>query len=350
MNEDKKENLFKRLIARFHNTKIAQKLTSLAITSSLVLSLAACDSTNMPDDTNTKDPNNSISDVQNGNNVNNNTNNNQNNSNSDVDVSGYSEILQHLLTDPYYTNLVRTANREIYFKNAFASIPYSFLEDEGHDIQAIKNDELDCIYSSYVLDNEPNNLYMMFGVETKGSVPYYTQYILRYTLSDEEMEDYQMLHNGRYIQAALLNQAISDLKTPTIISESKITVEAYTNLLKSINKFSLTKTLLNGNGCGEFILTNVDESYGRFVLQLLCKIPTGSMTHTSKTIAYATLSQGVERITINSNGAFSAPSKYGDYFFKESLNTGNSENVTVYAANALYYQNVSTFVAKNDQD
>lgn len=347
MNENK-ETLFKRLIARFHSTKIAQKLTSLVVASSLVVSLGAC--TNEIQDNIQNNNNNDITNNEVENEQNNNENNSNNNVNEDIDVSGYSEILQHVLTDPYYTFLLSQTGDDdptiSYGTNHFAPLPYSFLEDEGFDIESIKTGKLSYTSSAYVLTESPNDLYMMIGVETNGETPYYSQYILKYTLTNQEMRDYNMIYKGNFIQAPLMNQAISDLKTPTVVNESKITVEAYENLLKNLNKHSLTKTLLNGNSCSNLSLISIDEENGKFVLQLISSVPTGNMLNKSKTIAYATLSNGTKLVATNSDGAFYKPSKYNEFMFYEKDNLTSGQEVTIYDHDATRY--ISTFIPEQE--
>ena len=241
--------LFKKLIARFHNSKIVQKLTGLIVTSSLLLSLASCDSNNYDSGNSNDNPNDNTS------NVGNNTNNNNGNTNDNtIDMSQYSQLLQNVLNNEYYDSLlIRTeisGEYDLYETGDFKPHPYAFLEDEGFDVESIKNGELDAYTMSYVLDEEPNNLYLYTRVADKTNT-YYNTYLLKYELTDQEMDDYQLMHaandgNARYfLQSVFMNNEISKIKTPEIIQNLKITFEA----LNGMDKYFTNRSFIETNHC-----------------------------------------------------------------------------------------------------
>ena len=130
-------------------------------------------------------------------------------------------------------------------------IPYGFLEDRGHDISGIKNDTLQADSVAYTKENEPNHLYIATRAETAADRPYYTCYTLRYTLSDLEMTDLKLVHDGDsvhvHIEAPLFIQELSYQKTPTVLSEAKIIVDAYNFMLEFLLRYNDITSNLYGN-------------------------------------------------------------------------------------------------------
>ena len=163
----------------------------------------------------------------------------------------YSKILQNVLNDEnnYYYHLI--GNADAYGKDSLGNcyamnhpqyqcIPYGFLEDEGFDIEKLKNKELYCYSQMY---SKGNDLYIEVKAEKQASTNYLTDYILKYQLSEKEMNDLQNLfvyglYNGSkviYYQAPFFIQELSYLKDPAIISKAYITKAA---LDASINYFN----------------------------------------------------------------------------------------------------------------
>jgi len=194
----------------------------------------------------------------------------------EINVSKYSKLLQDVLSDTYYNNLMATAksSNAFYEYPVFDPHPYDFLADNGHDVSAIKNKELDCFTTSFIKETEPNSLYIATKVENVGN--YYTEYLIKYALNDKEIEDYKALHeydNGfHYTQSAFLNDAISKTKQPTILSKTNVDIESHeemfdellykrNNSLKKYIDYKISKSL-------DFIITDVnttDKTYNYFV-------------------------------------------------------------------------------------
>lgn len=157
-----------------------------------------------------------------------------------VDISEYSEILRNVLTKDYYSSLIAEGkvlqskgNQSYRTANKFQAIPYGFLEDEGYDIDAIKNDELKCETDIFVLDGE---LYIACRVENKASIDYYTHYVIKYSLTEKELSDLNLTHQqlsegGNTIrtvsfQAPFFIQELSLQKNATVLSKAHITKES----------------------------------------------------------------------------------------------------------------------------
>ncbi len=180
----------------------------------------------------------------------------------------YSTLLQNLLNNEYYTYLLQDFYSEKLssFSGYFKPHPYAFLQEEGFDTTAIKQGSVYCKTISFIKKKEPNNVYMATTVEDSSST--YTQYLLKYELTDIEVRDYKMLYDmpannegAHYArQTAFINDQISKEKTPTIISESYISKQTYNNLYAEIKHSQYWKTLPNdsSNNSFDFILNNFD--------------------------------------------------------------------------------------------
>ena len=125
----------------------------------MILSLASCANPdnnyngNPSDDDDVKDNNDNDADDED----------DDNNSNQSQETEGkYSTFLQNVLNNAEYNALIEKPKTDVTFvKSAyFDPHPYAFLEQQGHNVQAIKNGTNECYTLSYVLDEEPNYLYM----------------------------------------------------------------------------------------------------------------------------------------------------------------------------------------------
>lgn len=114
--------------------------------------------------------------------------------------------------------------------------PYAFLSQQGFDIDSIKNGELECKTSAFVYDDEPNNLYMVVGVKTGYGDKRNNTYFLKYKLSSRDMEDYFWLQQNDFTVSYFVNDIISQLYQPEILSVSSVVTEDdfYYDLGKSL--------------------------------------------------------------------------------------------------------------------
>lgn len=219
-NQPAQPTLFQKLMQKLtspchnRNSKIAKKVLALAIAASMSLgALTACDLGNTPGTTPGTTPGGSI--VTPGGND-----------------SEYSALLDAVLSDSYYKTLMNQAtNGQISLESAyFDPHPYSFLEKQGHDINSIKRGDLECTTYSFIKETEPNNLYIRTVVENPGE--YYSQYLLSYALTDEEIADYEFLHGAGglddgYVESVFMNDMISKTKQPTIVINQNINKEDF---------------------------------------------------------------------------------------------------------------------------
>lgn len=192
-----------------------------------------------------------------------NSSNSSSSSSTNNKYANYSTILQAVMLDDQYYKLGLVAcdkdngYRWSYNKQKYMNIPYGFLEDEGYDIEKIKNEKLYCKADIYVKDN---SLYIELRAETKGNVAfwenytdYITNYVLKYDLTKQELNELLSLYKyvnssisyaTTFIQAPLYIQELSYQKTPEIISKTYTTLDSLTESAKALNE---RQTLGGGN-------------------------------------------------------------------------------------------------------
>ena len=160
----------------------------------------------------------------------------------------YSTLLNQLLTDSEVNEIIDRAKQTGETNpNDFRTHPYTFLAKKGHNVSRIKSGEVECSTISFIYDNEPNNLYLAVTVEdTRGKIDYdyVAQYLVRYTLTDQEMEEYKMLDHDGYIQSYFMNDTISKHKQAEILAENYIMKEAQENFAHTLGQ----QDYIKGNG------------------------------------------------------------------------------------------------------
>lgn len=213
-------------------------ITSLALAGVLAATMVGCTytpSTNKP-----VDPDNPIVDPINPDNP------NPNPDNPDP-TEQYSDILRAVLNDPYYDEVIE----EFYEtgvgskrSNKVFAIPYGYIESIGIDTTPVKNDEVEAYATTYIKDDEPNYLYVYARVENNDSTPYYTCYNLKYSITDQEKEELEMLHEDGYIQAPFFVQELSNQKTPVDTKVANLTTERYEAYLNDFRRSKIIRETL----------------------------------------------------------------------------------------------------------
>ncbi len=219
---EENENLIvktrKALKKEAHSSKLKRAVAGLAVAGAMVLSmgLSACNSMS-----NSNDIGGGNTDIIGGN-----------------TESKYSDILNDVLSDPYYDQVIEDfiATNSVYAENAESPIPYTFLEREGYDVDAIKNDELSCESVAYIMNNDESKLYLSVKAET--SAGYYGNYVLSYPLTEKEYDDLYMLHNKEYIQSAFFIQELDSQKRATVESHVNVDTKTFTSLQNRISYLS----------------------------------------------------------------------------------------------------------------
>ena len=296
--------------AKLHPAKITQKLTALALAITIILTLSSCNELLPPTGGSESNPDSSQADPNNP-------------SQDENGFSQYSELLQYVLQDEYYDSLIREMHRGATASAKYAPHPFGFLEDEGFDIEAIKQEEIPCYTTSYVLENEPNNLYMFTTVTNKGENTN-TNYLLKYVLSEEEMADYNMIHGAKvghyYIQSVFMNDAISQTKTPEVVGELKIRTDVYEELKKTIN----LKKILDTNKI-HTIVYNIDQEENSFDMSIIPLHEDENKRRIVYDETYVVDISGKAFFTIE-NGVYTGPSNFAGMLKENTTNT----NVRMY--------------------
>ncbi len=246
-------NLLTKLGEKFKNIndETKKRIMATVLAGGIALSglgMTGCTSCN-PDPNNTNPPitnpggDNGGSQTPGNNNGGTQTPGNNNGGSQTPDYSKYSQILQNVLTDPYYDNLEFIHEIDGYKAHSnnlkYAAIPYGFLEDEGFDISKFKDKKLSCISRVYTINND---LFIELQAEIDPGKAvfeevktYFANYHLKYTLTEQEMKEilalYKHMYTGHfekttYLQAPLFVQELSYLKTPEILSKAYITRKA----------------------------------------------------------------------------------------------------------------------------
>ncbi|MBQ7761144.1 MAG: hypothetical protein IJ400_03705 [Clostridia bacterium] len=181
-------------------------------------------------------------------------------------LSKYSPLVQEMLTEEYYTNLLVRAQQDpsLYSSPYFDPHPYTFLEEQGHDIEKVKAGEYECRTQSFIKkdEDEKNNLYIATYIENAGG--YYTEYMLKYSLTDEEMENYNYFHRGKYFQAVFLNDWISANKSCTIVSKVNVDIETHKGLELRIRVEDSVEQTLQSKAEQLFLIFNSFDAETRY--------------------------------------------------------------------------------------
>lgn len=144
------------------------------------------------------------------------------------DDSSHSGIVQPVEEKEYSPLMLKVKEYQLYNESANFVLnrrdphPYAFLSQQGFDIDSIKNGELECKTSAFVYDDEPNNLYMVVGVKTGYKDQRDNTYFLKYKLSNRDMEDYFWLQQKYFTVSYFVNDIISQLYQPEILSVSSV--------------------------------------------------------------------------------------------------------------------------------
>ncbi len=175
--------------------------------------------------------------------VNNNSSSTGSSSTPDTDKnqkSKHSNIMNTIVLDDYYQNLaVEVWNHGLYLSKYTLPVPYKFLRDEGKNVDAYLDGTLNAFASSYMYENDKNHLYVSVKAENISNSSYgnyYTNYVLKYTLTDQESEEYTYLCKGGYLQGLLFVQELDIQKDPEVLSEVNISKNTYDKMKNIIGR------------------------------------------------------------------------------------------------------------------
>lgn len=340
-------SLIKRLIEKFkaNNAELSKKAASLALAGTMALSglgLSACKNGN-----NTTNPGTSTSQP--------NTSENGNSSGSTTqkpDYSKYSQILQTVLTDPYYNSLIsvdksNTGTPISYQNPEYYPIPYGFLVEEGFSISKVRSGELFSQVDVYTINND---LYIELKVEVESSINYLANYVLKYTLTNQERNELDSLFanlgtNNRttYYQAPFFVQELSMQKEAEIISVAYITKDS----LKATESYLSEKAYISAQTAASYqgsVVTENNITYHTFLIHQSTnnvnsfKNPQNS--YKRGVITLRTLGTGIENISnidVYTNTQTSAYRFLEEY--KQKFND-SLETVLSYSCVKAYFKDV----------
>lgn len=255
-------SLIQKLTEKLKNTNESTKKRIMATTLALTLTiltavgLAGCannsDSSTKPGTT-----------ITNPSGDNGNTDSNDNNKN-DNKYENCSESLKKVMTDKYYRNLIKTS--ESYVNDAlqvcharddnrYMALPFGFLEEQGYDISKIKDNVTKC-YSQMYTDNNDLHIELRVlknGYSDKRYMKYYTCYDLKYTLTNQELNELNALftqvyprncsYKGcpiTYYEAPLFVQELSYNKTPEVLSVAHIEINTLNTAERAFKRDKIT--------------------------------------------------------------------------------------------------------------
>lgn len=305
-----KENLLKRALTKLKekmNMKTIKKAIAGLIITASIFTAVGCSCANTPTSPNID---NSVSMTQS-------IDQSQTSSQTQtvIDYSKYSPLLQKVLKDDEINDHIEEARTDFnYYNNAvFDPHPYAFLEEQGHNVDAIKNGDIECRTVSYIPENEPNSLYMLTYVENNAVKPYLTQYILKYNLTDAEVKDYNFLHgNGGtyYIQAVFMNDMISKTKNVEIVSKNNIYKSAHEEMQEAMNGQPYIKNIVGNTA--DVILKSYSEETQSFDVLVIPKANADKRMSGEERIVLLNLRKGDSNLKIE-DGIFAGPNRFGQF-------------------------------------
>ena len=256
----------------------------------------------------------------------------------------YSQILNDVLDSDYYDSLTDMYRDGASFQisKAHEAIPYAFLSREGYDVQAIKDEEIDCDSVAYIKNNDTNTLYLSTRVETNGADPYYTCYTLSYSLTDDQYDDLVMLHEGKYIQAPYFIQELDNQKTARVESKASITVEAYDDLLQTFTGNQNYSTSVFGTDDLEMDFLDFSVNNNTFEVNLRTRPDRGNNTSTMVMIVYNGQLRNIKLIpalsgnisTLSNNSSVFTGPYYWNPTNRDEFNT-NYDSLTYFDSSAM---------------
>ena len=242
-------SLISKLNEKFKNIKDDTKKRVMAtiLAGGIALSglgMAGCNpNSNNPDNTNP--PITNPGDENTGNNGGSQNSGNNNGGSQNPNYSKYSQTLQNVLTDSYYTTIIGDAKSTdddyVYNHPRYQPIPYGFLEDEGFDISKFKTKQLSCTSELYSIGND---LYIELKAEIAASTNYIANYVLKYSLTEQEMSElnklfsslyYSTYQYATYFQAPFFVQELSYSKDPEVQSVGYTTAECNNSSVEFFN-------------------------------------------------------------------------------------------------------------------
>lgn len=152
---------------------------------------------------------------------------------------GYSDLVKNnILNNGFYQRLIASEDTLVRPGNIhYYPHPFGYLQKRGHNIQAIKDGELECNTIVYTVGNDTGHLYVDTRVQTiEGDLDYYTCYSLEYALSEKEYHDLYYFCDKYYSLAPLIVQELSYQKSPQVLAETSLLKTMFESWEKEFNR------------------------------------------------------------------------------------------------------------------
>ena len=213
-----------RILNKEHSPKAFKRLAGLVLAGAIGLTATACDFSTAIDDpvknSTTSSYDSSYNDSSDSSSV--------EEPPIEVDYSQFSPIIQAMFNNDYYVALTQKIQENVANGDYadYYSHPTKFWDSVGVDANKIHSGEIECQTNAFVYKTEPNNLYIAtYITDTENNC--YDQYLIKYTLTDQEMKEYKTLRELKVWQNFYMNDILSIYKKPEIIQHGKINVETY---------------------------------------------------------------------------------------------------------------------------
>lgn len=343
-------NLLTKLGEKFKNVKedTKKRIMATILAGGIALSgvgMAGCNNTADPNNTNPPivNPGDNNGGSQNGG--------TQNGGTQNPDYSKYSQILQNVMNDNHYNSLIFSAESSSNPKYAynfapFQPIPLGFIEDQGFDVQKYQYGTL---ASKSELFSIGNDLYVELKLEIPASTNYMANYVLKYSLTDQEIKEMNKLFNPMgssnerktYYQASFFVQELSYLKTPEIKSVAYDTPACNNSVIGYFNK----EKFMAGNHLATYLgsepVENSQDIFHNYIIRpnfVPCKTSTQVASIKIFTRGHKSFYDGnkfvLNTTSLESSGKITAE----DYNkFEENIQTA-----TAYSTNDHYFVNIKS--------
>ena len=145
--------------------------------------------------------------------------------------------------------------------NLMEAIPYAFLENTNENVEGIKNGTVAVGSDLYVRQDEKDYIYNRLEIiyEVDNGDNYINQYLLKYQIKEDELEDLKMLYKGRYYQGPVMFQYLASQRQPEVIAECSVLNSSYKRLLSYLNSDEYIKENF-GETIENYIITYFDKN------------------------------------------------------------------------------------------
>lgn len=144
------------------------------------------------------------------------------------------------------------------------------------------------------------------------------KYTLKYTLSEKEMKEYTFLHqdgSDYYIQAVFMNDAISEHKNATILSETKMNVEAHKEMCSNLHEFNALKNTYKSKKI-DILLSKLNESKQIFDIVAYPQNSNSTSMFQTATLINLPFQRGNSKLIV-ANGIYYSPVFGGGFEFRD---------------------------------